>query len=226
MITRLWTAAFVITAVLAMVSRSADRDGSTEESRPALVNQCPQQWGRNIKKVLWTDDVIKNRIAEMAHEISEDYGRVLEGDERIVVIGLMNGAVMFTADLARSLTVANEIDFIRVSSYHGTNSTGNVRLVKAAEVTLRDRHVLLLEDLIDTGTTLQWVRSHLSDCGAKSIKIACLLDKTVKRKTHVPIDYVGWECPDEFVVGYGMDFNEAYRTLKFIGVLHESAYLM
>eukprot|EP00474_Spongospora_subterranea_P011018 CRZ11476.1 hypothetical protein [Spongospora subterranea] len=195
-----------------------DTSELSPEEKLQLIEPCPPEWSRNLDKVLWTGAEIQSRVKQMAIQISQDYV-----GEKIIAIGLLNGAVLFASDLLRHLTIAYELDFMALSSYHGTNSTGNVLLKKDISIDTEGRHVLIIEDLIDTGATLLWLQNHLAHKKAKSIRIACLLDKKVKRVSDVNVDYIGWECPDEFVVGYGMDLDREYRCLPFIGVLNPNA---
>jgi len=149
-----------------------------------------------------------------------------ENNTPLLVIGLLKGAVMFLTDLARHLSVPYQIDFLTASSYgSGTTTTGSVKIRKDVDIDPSGRHVLLVEDLIDTGTTLDAISRHLLLVKhVKSLRIACLLDKKARRTVPMNVDYVGFQCPDYFVIGYGMDFNEDYRALPFVGVLKPEAY--
>ena len=170
--------------------------------------------------ILYTEIEIQKRVQELAEEISEDY----EGEE-VIVVGILKGAFIFTADLVRHLTCKNIIDFMDVSSYgSGTISSGKITLDKDLTCDPKGRHVILVEDLIDTGNTLQWIKEYLQSKDTKSVKICCLLDKDVKRKNYIDVDYVGFKCPNEFVVGYGMDYDGAYRNCPHVGILHPEVY--
>jgi len=150
--------------------------------------------------------------------------RDFEG-ESLLVVGLLKGAFMAVSDVARNLAVPNHIDFMVASSYgHGVTSSGVIKLKKDLGIDPSGRHVLIVEDLIDTGTTLEWIKRYLQTKKCKSIKICCILDKKARRTADVKVDYIGFLCPDEFVVGYGMDFAEDFRTLPFVGVLKPEAY--
>lgn len=127
--------------------------------------------------------------------------------EPVIAVGLLKGAMLFMTDLLRELCLPYKIEFMSLSSYEGTESTGKVLIRKDIEINPYRQHIIIIEDLIDTGTTLAFVRRHLELKGAKSVRIACLLSKSARRSTNVPVEYIGWECPDEFVIGYGMDFN-------------------
>ena len=180
----------------------------------------PEKYGRNIQKVLFTEKQIQERVQVLATQISQDYA-----GKNIIVCGLLKGAFLLVADLSRRLTVRNQVDFIVASSYGTeTTSSGTVKLKKDIGIDPAGRHIVIVEDLIDTGTTLAWVKRHLESKGVASLRICCLLNKTARRTRDIAIDYCGWECPDEFVVGYGMDFAEDYRTLPFVGILKPEAY--
>jgi len=139
-------------------------------------------------------------------------------------VGLLKGSFIFASDLLRRLLVPYTIEFIAVSSYEGTESSGNVKVKMDLNSDPIGKHVLVLEDLIDTGITLKWIKEHIASKSPASVRIACLLDKKERRKAEVLIDYCGWTCPDEFVVGYGMDFNGGYRCLPYVAVLKPEAY--
>lgn len=177
-------------------------------------------FARNIKAVLVGEEELQRRVRELAAEISRD----LVGEE-VIVVGLLNGAFMALADIARRLTVPTRIDTIALGTYgDGTESSGVVRVTKDLGNDIAGKHVIIVEDLIDTGVTLQWIQNYLATKDPKSVKLCCILDKPARRGTGVKVDYVGFTCPDEFVVGYGMDFAQGYRSLPFVGVLREEAY--
>jgi hypoxanthine phosphoribosyltransferase len=180
----------------------------------------PKEYANNISKILFTEKQILKRIGELAIEISNDY----HGKE-IIICCLLKGAFFLVSDLVRRLTVKNQIDFMIVSSYDNrTKSSGSVKLEKDLSINPSGRHIIIVEDLIDTGTTLKWIKQHLLCKDVASLKICCLLDKKARRETKVQIDYCGFDCPDEFVIGYGMDFAEDYRSLPFVGVLKPEVY--
>ena len=164
---------------------------------------------------------ISARVKEIADQISRDY----EG-ESLVVIGVLTGAFIFTADLVRELTVDVEnIDFIHLSSYAGTESTGNFVFKKDISIDISGKNVLIVEDIVDTGVTLNYLKSMLAHRGAASIRIAALLDKTARRTIKdLKVDYVCFDIPDAFVVGYGLDYDQTYRNLPDIGVLSPKIY--
>ena len=176
---------------------------------------------KNIEKVLLTEEQIQNKVEELAQILSKEY----EGKDP-VFIGVLKGVVIFFADIVRKITVPCEIDFMCISSYGGTNSTGNVVVKKDVSVDLKGRHVVILEDIYDTGHSLTFVHDYLLSKEPASLKICTLLDKPERRNPGVTLqpEMVGFTIPNEFVVGYGLDFNEHYRNLPYIGVLKPEAY--
>lgn len=185
----------------------------------SLSTICPE-WAGNIKQILFPEAVIQEKVKEMAKKISEDYK-----GKRVLCVGLLTGAFVFLTDLLRHFTVPYEVDFMVVSSYgRGTTSSGSVKLKKDLSIDPQGRDILIIEDLIDTGNTLSWIKEHLKVKQCKSVKICCLLDKKARRTAAVDVDYVGFECPDEFVIGYGMDYADEYRCIPFVGILKEQCY--
>jgi len=176
--------------------------------------------GTDIEKVIATHDQIIARLKELASQIEKDYaGRDL------LLIGVLKGAVMTMADFARALQRHVEMDWMAVSSYgSGTKSSGVVRILKDLDRDITGREVIIVEDIVDTGLTLGWLKSNLESRGAKSVEILTMLRKPDAAKVEVDVKYVGFEIPTEFVVGYGLDFNEKYRNLDFIGVLAKHMY--
>ncbi len=176
--------------------------------------------GTDIESVVVTQDQIKARLAELAVQVEKDYsGRDL------LLIGVLKGAVMTMADFSRSLQRHVEMDWMAVSSYgSGTKSSGVVRILKDLDRDITGREVVIVEDIVDTGLTLAWLKSNLESRGAKSVEILTLLRKPEAAKVSVDVKYVGFDIPTEFVVGYGLDFNEKYRNLDFIGVLAKHMY--
>lgn len=167
-----------------------------------------------MEAVLFTKEQIATRVRALAREINRDYkGRSL------VIVGVLKGSFMFLADLIRELKVSAELDFMSLTSYEGERSTGMVHLNFDVKKDVRGRHVLLVDDIVDTGFSLVFARKHLLSKEPKSLNIAVLLDKAEKRKVLVPIRYVGFTIGDRFVVGYGLDYNERFRELPFVGVL-------
>ncbi len=158
---------------------------------------------------------ISERIAAMAVEIRAAYG-----DHPITCIGVLKGSVIFLSDLVRQLEGEVEIEFLGVSSYHGTHSTGEVRITHDLHSALDGRHVLVVEDIVDTGLTLSFLRRALAVRSPASLRVATLLDKPSRRTTEVEVDFVGFTIPDRFVVGYGLDLDQRFRNIPFIGIYH------
>jgi hypoxanthine phosphoribosyltransferase len=176
--------------------------------------------GTDIEKVIATHDQINARLAEIARDVERDY----EGRD-LLLIGVLKGAVMTVADFARALQRHVEMDWMAVSSYgSGTKSSGVVRILKDLDRDITNRHVLIVEDIVDTGLTLAWLKSNLESRGAASVEILTMLRKPDAAKVEVDVKYVGFDIPVEFVVGYGLDFDEKYRNLDFIGVLAKHMY--
>ncbi|MEO6472862.1 MAG: hypoxanthine phosphoribosyltransferase [Aeromicrobium sp.] len=174
----------------------------------------------DLEKTLFTEEQILGRLREMATEIEADY----EGKD-ILLVGVLRGAVMVMADLARSLNRHVEMDWMAVSSYgSGTTSSGVVRILKDLDSDLTGRHVLIVEDIIDTGLTLSWLVTNLKSRGPASVEIATLLRKPDALKIDVDVKYVGFDIPNAFVVGYGLDYDEKYRNLRCIGTLAPHVY--
>lgn len=175
-----------------------------------------------IKEVLLSEEQIQQKVAALAAQISRDY----EGKNPIFV-GVLKGVVMFFGDFVKRVTVPCQIDFMWISSYQGTTTTGNMCVRKDVSVDLKGRHVVILEDIFDTGHSLDFTYKHLLSKEPASLKICTLLDKPERRDPAVTLepDYTGFVIPNEFVVGYGLDFNEYYRNLPFVGVLKPEAYM-
>jgi len=174
----------------------------------------------DLVDILFTEAQIQARIAEMAQQIEKDY----EGKD-LLIVGVLRGAVMVIADLARSLGRHVEIDWMAVSSYgSGTKSSGVVRILKDLDTDIGGRNVLVVDEIIDTGLTLSWLLANLSSRGPASVEIATLLRKPEAQQMPVDVKYVGWDIPNEFVVGYGLDYQERYRNLRDIGTLAPHVY--
>ena len=174
----------------------------------------------DLEKVLFTEDQIRQRIAEMAAQIERDY----EGKD-LLIVGILRGAVMVMADLARAFSRHIEMDWMAVSSYgSGTKSSGVVRILKDLDSDLHDRHVLIVDEIVDTGLTLSWLTRNLSSRHPASVEIATLLRKPDAQQMPIEVRYVGWDIPNEFVVGYGLDFDERYRNLRDIATLAPHVY--
>lgn len=175
---------------------------------------------RDIDRVVLTEEQIKARIAEMGAQISADYG-----DERVLLVAVLRGAALFVADLARAISSPVEVDFMAVSSYGSTTrSSGVVRIIKDLDETIEGCHVLVVEDILDTGLTLKYLLKNLASRNPASLEVVTLLSKQGKQRVPISCKYVGFEIPDEFVVGYGLDYGERYRNLPYIGVLKPEIY--
>ena len=172
-------------------------------------------------EILLTAERIQARVAEMGAQIERDY----LGDAGIHLVGVLKGGFMFMSDLVRAMSPRVTLDFIAVSSYgKSTRSTGEVRMVKDVDASLEGRHVIIVEDIVDTGLTLTYLQDILRARGPLSLKTACLLSKPSRRQVEVTVDYVGFTIEDRFVVGYGLDYGERYRNLPYVGVLRPSVY--
>mgnify|MGYP002625993176 CR=1 FL=1 len=167
-------------------------------------------------EVLISEEDIRHRIQEIADELSEKY----RGQE-VILIGILNGSVFFLTALAQKLSIPMELDFMAASSYVGTDSTGKVLITKDLERSIEGRHVLIVEDIVDTGQTLHLLKEMLETKNPSSLEIVTLLDKPDRRKVEFEADIIGFRIPDRFVVGWGMDYNQKYRELPFIGVITE-----
>ena len=168
-----------------------------------------------VGEVLVDTEALRARIAELGAEISADY----EGRD-LLLIGVLKGAVFFMADLMRKLTIPCEVDFMAISSYGAsTDSSGVVRILKDLDINIEGRHVLVVEDIIDSGLTLSYLMRNLESRGPATLEVCALLTKPDRREIDVPVRYVGFEIPNRFVVGYGLDFAERYRNLPYVGVL-------
>ena len=175
----------------------------------------------NIAKILLTEEQIKARIRELGEELSREYA-----GKDPVIVGVLKGVVIFYADMIREIKVPCQMDFMWISSYAGTESTGKMEVKRDVTVDIKGRHVLILEDIFDTGNSLDYTYKHLIAKEPASLKICTLLDKPERRNPNITLkaDYTGFTIPNEFVVGYGLDFNEFYRNLPYVGVLKPEAY--
>jgi len=174
----------------------------------------------DLAEILYTEEQIHAKIAELSRRIEVDYA-----GEPVLLVGVLRGAVMVMADLARELTIPIEMDWMAVSSYgSGTQSSGVVRILKDLDTDLHGRHVLIVEDIIDSGLTLSWLRGNLESRGAASVEICALLRKPDAAKVIVDVKYEGFQIPNAFVVGYGLDYAEQYRNLRGIGILAPHVY--
>jgi len=188
----------------------------------------------DIAATLVTEEAIRDKTAELAEQIGRDYGEHCAGyqdcagsarSSDLLLVGVLKGAVMFMTDLARALPLPVQLEFMAVSSYGSTtSSSGVVRILKGLDRDIASRHVLIVEDIIDSGLTLSWLLKSLESRGPASLQVCTLLRKPDAVKVDVPVRYVGFDIPNEFVVGYGLDYAERYRDLPFIGTLNPAVY--
>ena len=174
---------------------------------------------KDIDRILLSEEEIVNRCKELGKQISMDYA-----GKHLVLVGLLKGSVPFMSELMKRIECDTEIDFMDFSSYDGTESQGDVRIIKDLDRSPKDDDILIVEDIVDTGRTLKTVKKLLLSKGASSVKIVTLLDKPDRRVVEIEPDYCGFIVPNEFVVGYGLDFNQKYRNLPYIGVLKPECY--
>ena len=174
---------------------------------------------RDVEKILINEEEIKEICKRLGEEISRDYK-----DKNLLLVSVLKGAVVFMADIMRNITCDCEIDFLAVSSYSGSKTTGVVKFKKDMDVDPDGRDILIIEDILDSGVTLSYLKQVLLQRNAKSIKICTFLDKPANRRADIEADYVGKVVPDEFIIGYGLDYNEKYRNLPYVGVLKREVY--
>lgn len=175
---------------------------------------------KDLERVLFDEEALKAKVAELGTALTKDYR-----GKKPLMVGILNGAMVFYADLIRQLKVPMETDFMRLSSYGSSSvSSENVQIKKDLDTDIKGRHIVLVEDIIDSGNTMLYLLNRLKDRGAASVKLCALFSKPSRRKVEVKIDYLGWEIPDEFIVGYGLDFAERYRNLPMVGVLKREVY--
>ncbi len=176
----------------------------------------------DVEKVLISEEEIKQKVKEIGKQISEDY----KDSDSLMLVTVLKGAVVFLADLMREISVSHEIDFMVISSYaKGSKSSGVVKIVKDLDIPLEGKDLLVIEDILDSGLTLSYIKEILQGRNPKSIRIATLMDKPDRRKVDIKADYTGFTIPDDFVIGYGLDYAERYRNLPYIGVLKPEVYL-
>lgn len=177
---------------------------------------------KDIQRILISEEQLQSKVAELAAILSEEYA----GKEPIFV-GVLKGVVLFFSDMIKRITIPCEIDFMCISSYSGTNSTGVMQVKKDISCDIKGRHVVILEDIFDTGNSLDYTYKYLMSKEPASLKIVTLLDKPERRNPNVTVkaDYTGFVIPNEFVVGYGLDFNEKFRNLPYVGILKPEAYM-
>jgi len=174
---------------------------------------------KDVEKILISEEEIKEICKRLGKQISEDYK-----GKKLLLVSVLKGAVVFLADLMREITCDCELDFMAVSSYSGTKTTGVVKFKKDMDVDPDGQDILIVEDILDSGITLSYLKKVLLDRNAASVKVCTFLDKPANRKTDIEAEYVGRTVPDEFIIGYGLDYNEKYRNLPFVGVLSPKVY--
>ncbi|MEI7723402.1 MAG: hypoxanthine phosphoribosyltransferase [Actinomycetota bacterium] len=176
--------------------------------------------GTDVERVIVTEEQLKSKVAELAARVDADYK-----DQDLLLVGVLKGAIMAMADLTRAMQRHIDMDWMAVSSYgSGTKSSGVVRILKDLDRDITGRNILIVEDIVDSGLTLSWLRANLMSRGAASVEILAILRKPEAAKVEVECKYVGFDIPPDFVVGYGLDFNEKYRNLSFVGVLAKHMY--
>lgn len=175
---------------------------------------------QDCEKILFTEEQLKARIAELGEQITRDY----QGKKPLLV-GILKGCIVFYSDLIRQIDLPVELDFMAVSSYgDSTESTGQILIKKDLTIDISGKDLIIVEDIVDSGNTLYTLKEHLRCRGAASVKVVCLLDKPARRKVPMQPDYTGFPIEDEFVIGYGLDYAEAYRNLPYVGILKRSIY--
>ncbi len=175
---------------------------------------------KDVERVLVTEKQIEEAVQRIAKEIEKDY----EGKE-VLFVGLLKGSIAFMADLIKAYTKTCTIDFMAVSSYGaGTESSGRVNIIKDLSVPIDGKDIVIVEDIIDSGNTLSFIKAYFNAKNANSVKICTLLNKPSRRVVNIDVDYIGYDIEDEFVIGYGLDYNEHYRNLPYVGVLKRSIY--
>jgi len=175
---------------------------------------------KDIERILFSEEELSNKAKELGAQITKDFS-----GEEITVVGVLKGSNVFTADLIRQIDLTVTLDFIAVSSYgKSTVSSGTVKLIKDLDFSIENKNVLIVEDIVDSGLTLKYLLENFKSRNPKAIRVCSLLDKPERRKVDIPIDYKGFDIPDEFVIGYGIDYAEKYRNLPYIGILKRSVY--
>lgn len=175
----------------------------------------------DIERILYTEEQLRGKAKELAEKINKDY----KGKE-LVIVGILKGSVIFMSDLLKEITIPCVMDFMAVSSYgNSSKSSGVVKIIKDLDQHVENKNVLIVEDIIDSGTTLKYLTKYFKNKNTESVEIVCLLNKPERRKVDLDIKYLGYEVPDYFLVGYGLDYAEKYRNLPFVGILKSEVYL-
>ncbi|RRR96489.1 hypoxanthine phosphoribosyltransferase [Glycomyces terrestris] len=187
----------------------------------------PDSWyAEEIERTIITEEEIRAKVAELGAKVSADYAAgLLEDGDELLLVGVFKGAVMFMADFARALSVPVKMEFMALSSYgSSTTSSGTVRILKDIDSDVEGKHILVVEDIIDSGLTLSWLLKYLEGLRPASVSVVSMLRKPGVQRVDIPVKYLGFDIPNEFVVGYGLDYAERYRELPFIGVLKPEVY--
>lgn len=185
-------------------------------------NVPPNRYGNDVEAVLISEEALRTRIQELADTVSQHYR---DGEDDLILLGILKGAVYFITDFARALTIPSQVEFMAVSSYgNAATSSGVVRILKDLDRDIEGKDVLIVEDIIDSGLTLSWLLRNLSNRKPKSLKVVTLLRKPEAVKAKVDLLDVGFDIPNEFVIGYGLDYAERYRDLPYVGTLHPDVY--
>ena len=180
---------------------------------------------KHIKEILYSENEIAARVREIGGAITDKYSEIADAGEQVMLVSVLRGAAIFMADLARAIEVPMEMDYMAVSSYgNGTKSSGVVKIVKDLTANIEGKHVIVVEDILDSGLTLQFLIETLKARNPKSIEVVTLLRKRSREQARIDCAHVGFECPDEFIVGYGLDYAERYRNLPYIGILKPEVY--
>ena len=180
---------------------------------------------KDIKEILFTEEEIAARVKEIGGALTDEYSQRVDAGEKVMLISVLRGAAIFMADLARATEVPMEMDYMAVSSYgNGVKSSGVVSIVKDLTSSIEGKHVVVVEDILDSGLTLQFLMETLQARNPASIEVVTLLRKLNREQAHIDCAHVGFECPDEFIVGYGLDYAERYRNLPYIGILKPEVY--
>ncbi|MGI6105566.1 MAG: hypoxanthine phosphoribosyltransferase [Raoultibacter sp.] len=179
----------------------------------------------DIQEILFSEEEIAKRIEEIGAQITEDYAERIEAGGKIIMISVLRGAAIFMADLARQVKLPVEMDYMAISSYgNGTKSSGVVRILKDLTSEIKGAHIIIAEDILDSGLTLKYLMKSLASREPASIEVATLLRKKTLAQANIRCKYIGFECPDQFIVGYGLDYNERYRNMPYIGILKPETY--
>ena len=180
---------------------------------------------KDIKEILFTEEEIAARVREIGGALTDKYSALADSGERVVLVSVLRGAAIFMADLARAIEVPLEMDYMALSSYgSGVKSSGVVKIEKDLTASIEGKHVIVAEDILDSGLTLQFLLEGFKTHKPASVEVVTLLRKQAKAQAHIECAHVGFECPDEFIVGYGLDYAERYRNLPYIGILKPEVY--